>query len=71
MMATRAINKPGFADGLMLLKLTGGTQPAFTVIISIKGNCFNSYEVANSENINGVKFDGSGDININTLVSRK
>ncbi len=34
------------------------------------GNAATATKLATARNINGVKFDGSGDININTLVSR-
>ncbi|HFL1443633.1 TPA: hypothetical protein ACG1P2_005515, partial [Escherichia coli] len=34
------------------------------------GNAATATKLATARNINGVKFDGSGDVNINTLVSR-
>ncbi|HHR4339712.1 TPA: phage tail protein, partial [Salmonella enterica] len=67
------INKPGFAGWIdaLFLKLTGGTiTGALTVNGGIKGNASTATKLQTARNINGVKFDGSGDININTLVSR-
>lgn len=67
------INKPGFAGWIdaLFLKLTGGTIiGALTVNGGIKGNASTATKLQTARNINGVKFDGSGDININTLVSR-
>ncbi|WP_072002942.1 prophage tail fiber N-terminal domain-containing protein, partial [Escherichia coli] len=37
---------------------------------SLNGNALTATKLQNAININGVKFDGSSDININTLVSR-
>ncbi|EPD7372690.1 phage tail protein, partial [Escherichia coli] len=37
---------------------------------SLNGNASTATKLQTARNINGVKFDGSGDININTLVSR-
>ncbi|HGC2193046.1 TPA: tail fiber protein [Escherichia coli] len=42
------------------LNVTGG----------VNGNASTATKLQTARNINGVKFDGSGDININTLVSR-
>ncbi|HAM7126931.1 TPA: phage tail protein [Escherichia coli] len=39
-------------------------------ISSLSGNAATATKLANARNINGVRFDGSADININTLVSR-
>ncbi|WP_420921419.1 prophage tail fiber N-terminal domain-containing protein [Escherichia fergusonii] len=67
------INKPGFAGWIdaLFLKLTGGTiTGSLTVNGGIKGNASTATKLQTPININGVKFDGSGDININTLVSR-
>lgn len=67
------INKPGFAGWIdaLFLKLTGGTiTGSLTVNGGIKGNASTATKLQTPVNINGVKFDGSGDININTLVSR-
>ncbi len=67
------INKPGFAGWIdaLFLKLTGGTiTGSLTVNGGIKGNASTATKLQTARNINGVKFDGSGDININTLVSR-
>ncbi len=64
------INKPGFAGWIdaLFLKLTGGTiTGALTVNGGIKGNASTATKLQTARNINGVKFDGSGDININTL----
>ncbi|WP_413604459.1 prophage tail fiber N-terminal domain-containing protein [Escherichia fergusonii] len=67
------INKQGFAgwSDALFLKLTGGTiTGSLTVNGGIKGNASTATKLQTPININGVKFDGSGDININTLVSR-
>ncbi|WP_223665971.1 prophage tail fiber N-terminal domain-containing protein [Escherichia fergusonii] len=67
------INKPGFAGWIdaLFLKLTGGTiTGSLTVNGGINGNASTATKLQTPTNINGVKFDGSGDININTLVSR-
>ncbi|HFI6748840.1 TPA: tail fiber protein [Escherichia coli] len=37
---------------------------------ALTGNADTATKLATARNINGVKFDGSGDVNINTLVSR-
>ncbi|HDO8785241.1 TPA: tail fiber protein, partial [Salmonella enterica subsp. enterica serovar Concord] len=37
---------------------------------ALKGNADTATKLKTARNINGVRFDGSGDININTLVSR-
>lgn len=46
------------------LNVTGGVNG------SLNGNASTATKLQTARNINGVKFDGSGDININTLVSR-
>ncbi len=46
------------------LNVTGGING------SLNGNASTATKLQTARNINGVKFDGSGDININTLVSR-
>ncbi|HHH2854189.1 TPA: hypothetical protein ACPZW0_004653, partial [Escherichia coli] len=46
------------------LNVTGGING------SLDGNASTATKLQTARNINGVKFDGSGDININTLVSR-
>ncbi|HAJ6428839.1 TPA: hypothetical protein HNC23_15530 [Escherichia coli] len=46
------------------LNVTGGING------SLIGNASTATKLQTARNINGVKFDGSGDININTLVSR-
>ncbi|HAH3163760.1 TPA: hypothetical protein GFY11_04130 [Escherichia coli] len=46
------------------LSVTGGLTG------SLNGNASTATKLQTARNINGVKFDGSGDININTLVSR-
>ncbi|MGT4991867.1 tail fiber protein, partial [Escherichia coli] len=46
------------------LYVTGGVNG------SLNGNASTATKLQTARNINGVKFDGSGDININTLVSR-
>ncbi|EFV9249684.1 hypothetical protein GDI67_00440 [Shigella sonnei] len=46
------------------LNVTGGIDG------SLNGNASTATKLQTARNINGVKFDGSGDININTLVSR-
>ncbi|HHC4782895.1 TPA: tail fiber protein [Escherichia albertii] len=46
------------------LNVTGGVNG------SLSGNASTATKLQTARNINGVKFDGSGDININTLVSR-
>ncbi|MEH4158029.1 hypothetical protein POW98_26445, partial [Escherichia coli] len=46
------------------LNVTGGING------SLNGNAATATKLATARNINGVKFDGSGDVNINTLVSR-
>ncbi|MEJ1604177.1 tail fiber protein, partial [Escherichia coli] len=47
-------------------ELTVGTK----LSASLNGNASTATKLQNAININGVKFDGSSDININTLVSR-
>lgn len=46
------------------LNVTGGVNG------SLNGNASTATKLQTARNINGVRFDGSGDININTLVSR-
>lgn len=46
------------------LNVTGGING------SLNGNASTATKLQKARNINGVQFDGSGDININTLVSR-
>ncbi|EFF5703898.1 TPA: phage tail protein [Escherichia coli] len=46
------------------LNVTGGVNG------SLNGNASTATKLQTARNINGVKFDGSGDVNINTLVSR-
>lgn len=68
--ATNPATESTNAQAILDFKNGRGYYCSHPFISSLSGNAATATKLANARNINGVRFDGSADININTLVSR-
>ncbi|MCV5836422.1 phage tail protein, partial [Escherichia coli] len=68
--ATDPLSESTNAQIILDFKNGRGYYCSHPFISSLSGNAATATKLANARNINGVRFDGSADININTLVSR-
>ncbi|EPD0983824.1 tail fiber protein [Escherichia coli] len=68
--ATNPATESTNAQAILDFKNGRGYYCSHPFISSLSGNAATATKLANARNINGVSFDGSADININTLVSR-
>ncbi|HCO5521106.1 TPA: prophage tail fiber N-terminal domain-containing protein [Escherichia coli] len=68
--ATDPLSESTNAQIILDFKNGRGYYCSHPFISSLSGNAATATKLKTARNINGVRFDGSGDININTLVSR-